>query len=291
MKRKDGFTGQMAVNIPGSVIQQVVKDGYINHLYLADIGYYPVANFHYREREKGCAEYILIYCVGGKGWFKYSNHPRQEVLPGNFFILPPGNMHRYGADRHNPWSIYWVHFTGHTASTFAANEDNLLQSIAYQERDEHTLLFDEIIATLSAGVSDENIAYSSGCLNHLLTLFKYNHIYDRNRHPRYNDFLEQAIIYMKNNLHKRLILSEIAAASNLSASHFSTLFKQRTNRSPMEYFTFLKIQRACHLLDNNSIRIKEVAQMLGFDDPFYFSRLFSKVMLLSPSEYRSARKG
>lgn len=291
MKRKDGFTGQLAVNIPGSVIQEAAINGLINLLFPVDIGYYPVAKYHYREREKGCAEFILIYCVGGKGWFQYNGKPRQDVQPGNFFILPPGISHQYGASKDDPWSIYWVHFSGSNAVKFAENETNILQSIAYQEKDEHAQLFEEIIGTLSGGISDENMAYSCGCLNYLLSLFKFSHIHYRNRNPRTNDFLELAVIFMKNNLHRKLNLSEVAAACKLSPSHFSTLFRQRTNRSPMEYFTLLKIQRACHLLDNSNLRIKEVAQMLGINDPFYFSRIFGKVMLVTPSEYRNQKKG
>lgn len=281
----------MAVNIPGSVIQQMANNGLISHLFPVDIGYYPVAEYHYREREKGCAEFILIYCVGGKGWFQYNGKPRQDVQPGNFFILPPGISHQYGASKDDPWSIYWVHFSGSNASNFSNNETNILQLVDYQEKDDRALLFDEIIGTLSGGISDENITYSCGCLCYLLSLFKFSHIHFRNRNPRGNDFLELAVIFMKNNLHRKLNLGEVAAACKLSPSHFSSLFRQRTNRSPMEYFAFLKIQRACHLLDNSCMRIKEVAQMLGFSDPFYFSRLFCKVMLISPSEYRNQRKG
>lgn len=290
MKRKDGFTGQMAVNIPGSVLQEVSNNKYIESLHPVDIGYYPVASYHYREREKGCAEYILIYCVGGKGWFWFNNQ-KHIVSPGTFFVLPPDKGHQYGADKSDPWSIYWVHFAGSNADTFFANEPGTLLSVAQMESDEYADLFSETIVTLNSGVSDENIAYACGCLHHLLSMFKYGHILDRNKHPHPSDVLEQTIVFMKNNLHRRLVLNEVAAASGLSVSHFSSLFRQKTNRSPMEYFMFLKIQRACHLLNNGNLRIKEVSQMLGFDDPFYFSRLFTKVMLVSPSDYRKQRKG
>jgi len=72
---------------------------------------------------------------------------------------------------------------------------------------------------------------------------------------------------------------------------FPSIFKNRTQRVPMEYFIFLKIQKSCHLLDTSNMRIKEISSSLGFEDPYYFSRLFTKMMLVSPVAYRKMRKG
>jgi AraC-like DNA-binding protein len=50
----------------------------------------------------------------------------------------------------------------------------------------------------------------------------------------------------------------------------------------------MKMQRACHLLDNSDMSIKAVAAALGYSDPLYFSRLFKKTLGLSPRAYRSS---
>ena len=78
----------------------------------------------------------------------------------------------------------------------------------------------------------------------------------------------------------------MAEEVRLSASHFSRLFAERTGHSPIDYFIQLKIQRACQLLNNSDWSIAEVAREMGFEDQFYFSRLFRKVMNMSPREYR-----
>ena len=59
----------------------------------------------------------------------------------------------------------------------------------------------------------------------------------------------------------------------------------------MDYLIQLKMQRACQLLDLSDLRVKEVAAKIGYDDPYYFSRLFSKVMGLCPQTYRNNVKG
>jgi len=290
VKRKEGFTGQNAVNLPGSLLQEMAKDDAFNQLYLTDIGFYPNAVYHFRERKEGCAEYVLIFCVAGKGWF-HLNQEKKKVEAGQFFILPPDRLHGYGSQNNDPWTIYWVHFTGKRAEQFSFSESEKLQSTMLHENDQRIVLFEEMIQLLGTGLSSENLSYTMSCLGHLLAMFRYNRIYDRDRSKVPNDACEQAIAFMQNKVYQKVKLEEIAKAVNLSPSHFSAIFKKRTQRAPMEYFIFLKIQKSCHLLDTSNLRIKEISSSLGFDDPYYFSRLFSKVMLISPVVYRKKRKG
>jgi AraC family transcriptional regulator of arabinose operon len=55
----------------------------------------------------------------------------------------------------------------------------------------------------------------------------------------------------------------------------------------MDYFIHLKIQEACKLLVLSRLSISEIAYELGYEDPYYFSRIFKKVMGTSPLQYRS----
>ena len=94
---------------------------------------------------------------------------------------------------------------------------------------------------------------------------------------------------MAKNFDKVLSLEGIASQVNLSASHFSCLFKKKTGFSPIEYFNHLKVQKACQYLLFTKLRIKEISQELAIEDPYYFSRMFTKVMGMSPNEYREKR--
>ena len=290
MKRKEGFTGQNSVNLPGSLMQDLAKDVDFNQLYLTDIGFYPNAIYHFRERKEGCSEYVLIFCVAGKGWFQI-NKEKKRVEAGQFFILPPDRFHAYGSQNDDPWTIYWVHFTGKHAAQFSFPDNDLLQTTLFHENDQRVSLFNEIIELLGTGLSSENLSYAMFCLGHLLAMFRYNRIYLKARSKVPNDACEKAISFMQKKVYQKVKLEEIAQAAQLSPSHFSSIFKKRTQRAPMEYFIFLKIQKSCHLLDSSNMRIKEISSSLGFEDPYYFSRLFTKVMLVSPVAYRKMRKG
>jgi YesN/AraC family two-component response regulator len=69
------------------------------------------------------------------------------------------------------------------------------------------------------------------------------------------------------------------------------LFKKKTSRTPIDYLTYLRVQQASKLLDFSTLRINEIALKVGYSDPFYFSRMFSKIMGSSPKTYRILKKG
>ena len=98
--------------------------------------------------------------------------------------------------------------------------------------------------------------------------------------------IERSISYMLQHLNQPLHVATLAAAVNVSPSHYSALFKRLTGTPPIDYFIHLRMQHACQLFDSTSLNVKEVAAALGYDDPFYFSRTFKAVNHVPPSEYR-----
>jgi transcriptional regulator GlxA family with amidase domain len=98
--------------------------------------------------------------------------------------------------------------------------------------------------------------------------------------------VQRSIAYMNEHLDQPLQVATLAALAEVSPSHFFALFKQLTGCPPMEYFTRLRMRQACRLLDSTSASVKEVAAALGYDDPFYFSRVFKLVNRVPPSRYR-----
>ena len=98
--------------------------------------------------------------------------------------------------------------------------------------------------------------------------------------------VEQTVVYMMQNLDKPLPVSRLAALANVSCSHYFAVFKRRTGYAPIEFFIRLRMYHACRLLDATSLSVKGVAAALGYDDPFYFSRVFKSVNRVAPSEYR-----
>ena len=91
---------------------------------------------------------------------------------------------------------------------------------------------------------------------------------------------------MQENIANNLSLNDFASNFNYSPSHFSALFQKETGYSPINYYIQLKMRRACQYIERSSMKLNEVAQKVGFSEPAYFSRIFTKIMGMSPSEYR-----
>src|SRR5215469_3260039 len=102
--------------------------------------------------------------------------------------------------------------------------------------------------------------------------------------------IEQSISYMLQHINQPLQVATLAAAVNVSPSHYSALFKRWMGSSPIDYFIHLRMQQACRLFDSTSLNVKEVAAALGYDDPFYFSRAFKAIHRVAPSGYRLMSK-
>ncbi|MCB9210519.1 MAG: AraC family transcriptional regulator [Ignavibacteriales bacterium] len=292
MLKMDGFKDQKSIILPQQIIEECKNHPVIRNLFITDIGIYPNANEHFRQREKGCNQYILIYCIKGKGWIK-SNDKKVIINENEFYILPPIFPHSYGADVKSPWSIYWLHFSGHQSFFFEdiCGKVFTITNTKDSRKEDRLMLFEEIYQNLEMGFSLENLEYINLTLWHFLASFKFVKHFRLLRKIQSNDPVENSIKYMKNNLKLNLTLEMMCEQIGLSPSHFSTLFKKTTGRSPVDYFISLKIQYACHLLDTTKMRIKEISNYLAYEDPYYFSRLFSKIMMVSPTAYRKLEKG
>ncbi|HXA43888.1 MAG TPA: AraC family transcriptional regulator [Candidatus Angelobacter sp.] len=101
--------------------------------------------------------------------------------------------------------------------------------------------------------------------------------------------VDRCIAYMVQHLDRPLQVATLAAQARVSPSHFFALFKRRIGSAPMDYFTRLRMQRACRLLEDTGYSIKEISSKLGYDDQFYFSRVFKSINGVAPSDYRIYR--
>jgi len=296
-KIKSGFMGERAIVLPTPIIDEFKISDLGSLLHITDIGFYPKASFHFRKRTKEEAmQYILMYCVEGEGWFDIENQV-QKVIANQVFVLPKAKAHSYGSNRKNPWTIYWIHFDGERARFFSDGLDKpLLVSPEKDSRlEDRFKLFEEIFSTLKNGYSKNNLEFSITALFYFFGSLKYLSTYRacnnfNQLHPQ-RDVVDEAIHFMRENVRKRLTLKEIADFVGFSVSHFSALFQRKTGYSPLNYLIHLKIQEACHHLDFSDMKVNQISMLVGFDDPFYFSRIFTKTMGSSPSDYRKKKKG
>jgi AraC family transcriptional regulator, arabinose operon regulatory protein len=284
-KKKEGFEGQRTITLPQTKLKFCAQHSFCQNLYITDIGFYPHAAFHNRERKNGCPQYILIHCVKGKGWYSTGNK-KFTVSSNDYFIVPAGTAHKYGADLNDPWSIYWVHFTGTFAKFYfglltKAKKNGVVNATVSTSRQ---LLFYDIIQHLELMNNTDNIIYSNSCLYAFLSSFQTS---EMKISLNENEMIQQCISYMKDNLDKPLRLEDISSHLNLSASHLSAIFRKRMRYSPIHLFTSYKVQKACQLLMDSTHNIKTIAYSLGYNDQYHFSRVFKNIMGVSPKNFKN----
>jgi transcriptional regulator GlxA family with amidase domain len=68
------------------------------------------------------------------------------------------------------------------------------------------------------------------------------------------------------------------------------LFKQQTGYAPIDFLIRQRIRKACQLLDTTDASVAAIAEKVGFEDPYYFSRCFHRIMGSSPRTYRQSVK-
>jgi AraC-like DNA-binding protein len=294
-KKRDGFTGEKLISIPKKVLKKEIEGNpLLNALYITYIGYFPKAHAHFRERKKGCEDNILIYCMDGKGWY-VTPSGQHEITANQFIILPATTEYmKYGADKDDPWTIFWVHFSGNKLK--ALNQffsiENFLAPNFIKFDNKRLQLWEEMYNSLEMGYTINNIAYANFSLYYFIASFIFPEKRMELSKNKEETVIDKTIAFMKEHTHLKLTVEEMATKfAFYSTSYFSQLFRQKTGMSPMDYFIHLKIQHACRLLDLTDIRIKEVADQVGYTDPYYFSRIFHNIMGLSPNQYRNTKKG
>jgi AraC-like DNA-binding protein len=288
-KIKEGFLGQKMIVLTPNIRQDIRNNPLINPFYLTAIGFYPHASGHDRERSAGSPEFILLYCIDGEGTIALND--RIYILKSNtFFIIPKNTAHRYYSSARNPWTIYWLHFSGTNSRRIYERSlvegEHQVHAIPFEDYRIHQ--FDQIYSSLEHSFSSREMEI----MNFRLLDFVTSLIYYKERNPAVysQDAISNSIAFMKDNLNKKLSVNDFADQQKISLSHYLRIFKHKTGISPNAYFNQLKIQYSCQYLYFTDKSIKEICLKLGIDDQYYFSRLFSKLIGMSPSEYRKTHK-
>jgi len=111
-----------------------------------------------------------------------------------------------------------------------------------------------------------------------------------NENSSQKSIIVKAKRYIKNHYAENISLNTVAEYLNLSPGYLSILFKKETGQNFIDYLISVRMERAKELLRTTELKIYEVSKMVGYDNIYYFSRIFSKVVGVSPKQYQSNNK-
>jgi AraC-like DNA-binding protein len=291
--RIDGFAGQHLVVVPRPVRDAAVKHPLLRGLLVTDAGYFPHAEGHYVERKEGVSTHLIIACLRGQGWVRTRSGER-AVRVGDLVWLRANQAHAYGANEADPWTIGWVHFTGEEAEAWSKlvgfpNETAAILNHASAEG-VAALKIEQIYLILELGYSVPGLISASLMLRSALSLAAHAVRTGGPTRPA-----SERILTVRDHLRETFAkphrLDALAMAAGLSVPHFCTLFRRLTGYAPIDFLIRQRVQAACRLLDTTDDSIAAIALQVGYEDPYYFTRCFRRVIGSSPRAYRQITKG
>jgi len=221
------------------------------------------------------SEARLYAPVAGGAWAAVDGH-RQALHPAQLYFIPPHHRIEYGT--RDEFVVDWLHFR-----PVSSLLDLGLSRVAAIQR--LTNRWSPVTGALAQFFDQPGPALS--CRVHALILEVLGEVLERNPYaPAGSERLFPALQFMDDHAMSPPDLSTIAGRVNLSSGHFHRLFRQTFRTTPFEYLLRRRMAKAHQLLLEGSKSVKEVSTACGYDDPYYFSRLFRQRRGASPRDVR-----
>ncbi len=286
-----GFQDMRTILLPPQVICDSLKQPLLGDLLITRVGYATRLFGHYIPRPEGSLDHILMFCPRGSGWLKI-NEREWKAGPGTMCCLPAKVPHWYGADDRDPWSHYWIHFTGRQAADYfrflGVTPDHPI--LHFSKHEELVADFEAVWSAMRLVYTWENLVKASIRLVRFLGLLREIQQRPDQRARGRAAAVAKSVQFMAEHLSAEISLAQLADLAQMSITRYTVEFRRRSGCSPMEHLNRLRVQRACDLLRNTDESVRQIAEKVGYPDPYYFSRAFKKIAGCSPLAFRKGKE-
>jgi len=270
---------------PGGETDPVIPDSLMSAHYIQGKGYYV-------RRPHGSNTWLIFFTVRGFGYFISPQGRVETAWPGNIHLYPPGLYQEYGAVPPRGWDFHWAHFIPRpTWAPFLALPEVKEVPELRRAKIESAVTRKRIIGsfeeihrdTVMSGGPRIELAFNSLERILLLVTEAVSGNSGRGAEPRVQKVLEAVAAAPS----AKYTMEGLAKSVDLSPSRLAHLFKRVTGESVMDMIVNTRLKESSKLLRIGYRSVQEVAEMAGFNSPFYFSRRFARKYGLSPSVYRA----
>ena len=220
-------------------------------------------------------DYYYLYVLRGSLCVE-----EQQVNAGEVYLFSPDRPYSY--ENKGNLQYLWVHFTGFEARKVSEQVfGGLNRKINIGDRDDIQKLFEKLFREFMIRDRQFEIL-SAGILRQILALTS-----------RYSEDAEmplKSISYIHRHFAENITMEKLSDMENMCLTAFRIVFKKHTGVTPNAYLIDLRIQNACRLLKDTTESVADIATKVGYTDPYYFSRIFTKKMGISPLQYRKKSK-
>ena len=236
--------------------------------------------------------YLFHYVLSGKGSLLSTTEDgllhRYLLEEGEGFLIAPGFVNTYSADRDAPWKYVWLEFDGLRASECLGQAGLESAHPIYRSRDG---ALREALRDSMLYIADHADASPVHLIGHLYLfldlLIRSSDSRRKSREGKAKDFhIQEAVSFMERNYQRDLSMEEVADLCKLDRSYFGRLFKKTMGCPPQEFLIRLRLSRAAELLKVSDSPIGEIAARCGYPNQLHFSRAFKMRYGVSPREWR-----
>lgn len=232
-------------------------------------------------------DYSFVYLTQGSGVFRIQRARPLNVRTGDVLVIRPGVWHDYAPNPETGWKEYWVMFNGKQAGNLISQLKltRRIPLIHYGEDQHLHFLFTQMLEVAAELPPSADLIHT-GLMLHMAALIQSRLQLQREQGDREESFVRQARQMLANAGGQAVDMPALAHEFGVSYPHFRRVFKQSTGLPPRQYLINLRINQAKQLMEEKALKLSEVARRVGFDDPYYFSRLFKQKTGISPSLWR-----
>ena len=230
--------------------------------------------------------YFLVYIINGACVYRAPDGSMARLTEGDILLYRPFERQWLKADPSDPVTFLGASFSGHILETLMRT--CRLNKMMYRHHginQDLIRLFENLISAITL---NHNNACLVGLLMQLIGEIERNVCCGQKNLPKESDSknLIKVENYLRSNYNKKLTVNEIALIAGYSVSRFQYLFKKQFGVSAMDYLINVRLQMAKDMLRYDLLPVYEIAYSVGFNDPYYFSKMFKKRAGVSPREYR-----
>lgn len=233
--------------------------------------------------KQGFPRNALFFTASGEGYLEIPGK-RSSQTSGSFAIVKKGTACRYGCAPKSRWQFHCVGFEAKAD----LNAYGMDYNTHYQIRG--SAPFESFFSTMISEAASRKPYFRIKIdllLQELLVGLGRETFRQLQKKP---DPLENALTWMHTHPNQPLDLDRLVQPSGLCRTGFFKCFLEKTGKSPARYFLDFRLESARIMIDGHRGTLREIAELTGFYDEFYFSRMFKKKYGLSPARYRERQK-
>ena len=239
--------------------------------------------------------YLFHYVISGKGTLsvdKVTYSKEYEVHGGMGFLIEPGQINTYYADRADPWEYTWIEFDGMKVKEILETAGLSSESPVYTPKSEQAgnTLKDELLylVTCHKKTSYHLIGHLFLIMDALLSGSAAKRKTQNGKRTQF--YTNEAITFISSNYSFPITVEDMANQLNLDRSYFGKIFKDTMGQSPQEFLIRYRMSKAAELLKTTYLSVKDISIKVGYPNQLHFSRAFKNIYGLSPRSYRQNTK-